>query len=229
MPVQYLALNFFVALFALINPVGNLPVFAAMTAGANPKARRRIAVYIGLFIIVLLALFYLSGLALLQVFGISLSAFRIAGGAILFLLGLDMARNDLSGGESDELADLADHPSYARRLFERILVPFAIPILVGPGAISTVVIYASETRAMGMEALAAGLGGICVAAVAVIAVLWATPLISRLLGRVGMTVTVRVLGLILCAMAVQFMIMGAADATHGLIRQDAARPYPVAS
>ncbi|MDG2531563.1 MarC family protein [Caulobacter endophyticus] len=226
MSIQYLALNFIVALFALINPIGNLPVFAAMTAGARPGARRRIAVYIGVFIIGLLGLFYLSGLALLQVFGISLSAFRIAGGAILFLLGLDMARNDLTGGDqNEELASLADHPSYARRLFERILVPFAIPILIGPGAISTVVMYASETRSMGLNAMAAGMGGICAAAVAVVAVLWATPLISRLLGRVGMTVTVRVLGLILCAMAVQFMIMGAADATHGFIRHEAARPY----
>lgn len=226
MPAHYLALNFLVALFALINPIGNLPVFAAMTSSANPRARRKIALYIGVFIIGLLGLFYLTGLALLQVFGISLSAFRIAGGAILFLLGLDMARNDLAGGdETDELASLIDHPTYARRLFERILVPFAIPILIGPGAISTVVIYASETRSQGWDAMVAGLIGIIAASVAVVAVLWATPVISKLLGRVGMTVTVRVLGLILCAMAVQFMLMGAADATDGFIRPDAARPY----
>ena len=221
-----LALNFFVALFALINPIGNLPVFAAMTATAAPPARRRIAVYIGLFIVGLLSLFYLTGMAMLQTFGISLPAFRIAGGVVLFLLGLDMARNDFGVADTVTAAEEApDHRAYARRTFERILVPFAIPILVGPGAISTVIIYASETRATGLAAAVAGFAGIAAAAVAVVAVLWATPLISRLLGRVGMTVIVRVLGLILCAMAVQFMIMGASAATMGFIRHDAAAPY----
>ncbi|MDG2520449.1 MarC family protein [Caulobacter segnis] len=219
-----LALNFAVALFALINPIGNLPVFAAMTGSATGAARRRIALYVGVFVIGLLGLFYVAGVALLQVFGISLPAFRIAGGLILFLLGIDMARGALVGSDAEDVLEDGDPRTYARRTFEKIVVPFAIPILVGPGAISAVVIYASESAAGGLEA-ASGLVAIAVAAAAVVLVLWATPIITRMLGRVGMTVVVRVLGLILCAMAVQFVIMGAAGATAGFIRPEAAQPY----
>src|SRR5665213_2228856 len=89
------AVNFFVALFALIDPVGNVPLFAAATAGATPPARRLTALYIALFAFVFLSFFYLTGLALLQFFGISMAAFRIAGGILLLLMGLDMARGDL--------------------------------------------------------------------------------------------------------------------------------------
>ena len=88
------AVNFFVALFALIDPVGNVPLFAAGTVGATTRDRARVALYVSLFVFGLLTLFYFSGLALLQFFGISLPAFRIAGGVILLLMGLDMARNE---------------------------------------------------------------------------------------------------------------------------------------
>ena len=91
-----LAVNFFIALFALIDPVGNVPLFAAATTGAQPAARRRIALYISLFVAGFLAFFFLTGLGLLKFFGISLAAFRIAGGIMLLLLGPDMARDDLT-------------------------------------------------------------------------------------------------------------------------------------
>ena len=81
------AVNFFVALFALIDPIGNVPLFAAATNGVKSKDARLISVYIALFVLGFLTFFYFSGLSLLEFFGISLPAFRIAGGVILFLLG----------------------------------------------------------------------------------------------------------------------------------------------
>ena len=90
------AVNFFVALFALIDPIGNVPLFAAATNGVKSKDSRLIAVYIALFVLGFLTFFYFSGLSLLAFFGISLPAFRIAGGVILFLLGLEMARDDFT-------------------------------------------------------------------------------------------------------------------------------------
>ena len=86
-----LFVNFFVAMFALLDPVGSVPLFAAATAAAEPRARRRIAVYICLFVLAFLVFFYFTGLAILEFFGIGLRAFRIAGGVLLFLLGLEMA------------------------------------------------------------------------------------------------------------------------------------------
>jgi multiple antibiotic resistance protein len=225
-----LSVNFFVALFALIDPIGNVPVFAAATAGATSGARRRIAFYIALFVFGFTSLFLFSGLALLEFFGISMPAFRIAGGVILFMLGLDMARDDFTAkfAEAAETGDVADPRLYARKRFERLIVPFAMPLLIGPGAISTVVIYASEAERLGVAGAAWGVGVIFAIAVVTMLCFWATPLISKLLGRIGLTIVVRVLGLILCAMAVQFFIGGIADITTGVIRPEAATPYPAA-
>ena len=220
------AVNFFVALFALIDPIGNVPVFAAETAGARAADRRAIALYIALFAFGFLTFFYFTGLSLLEFFGISLPAFRIAGGVILFLLGLEMARDDFTAKFAvvAETAE-ADPRRVARQRFERMIVPFAMPLLIGPGAISTVVIYASQTRGFGLPGMAAGVGVIAGVSACILLAFLATPLITRVLGKIGMTIVVRVLGLILCAMAVQFILAGFASATRGLVLPEAATPY----
>jgi multiple antibiotic resistance protein len=220
------AVNFFVALFALIDPIGNVPLFAAATAGLAAAVRARIAAYLALFVMGFLTFFYFSGLSLLEFFGISLPAFRIAGGVILFLMGLDMARNDVTkafadGGDAGGNAATDD----ARRRFERMIVPFAMPLLIGPGAISTVVIYASQARDYGLRGAAIGVGVIGAIAVATLLSFLATPIITRILGRIGLTIVVRVLGLILCALAVQFILSGFAESTWGFIRPGVAKPY----
>ncbi len=227
MSLADLSVNFFVALFALIDPIGNVPVFAAATVGATPAGRRRLAIYIALFSLVFLTLIYISGLSLLRFFGISLSAFRIAGGILLFLLGLDMARNDFTARFTDLANDEGpiSTGAYAKQRFERLIVPFAMPLLIGPGAISTVVIYASEAKAYGVAGLGAGFGVIALVSGLIVPFFWTTSLVSRLLGRIGMTIVVRVLGLILCAMAVQFIIAGVGGSTHGIVRADAISPY----
>ena len=223
-----LSVNFFIALFALIDPIGNVPLFAAATTGATPAGRRRVAVYISLFALGFLMFFYLTGLKLLAFFGISLPAFRIAGGILLFLLGLEMARDDFTASfaEPEVPGEKAlSTGAYARKRFERLIVPFAMPLLIGPGAISTVVIYASEAKRYGLAGAATGLGVIAAVCACIVIAFWLTPLISRVLGKIGMTIVVRVLGLILCALAVQFIIGGIADSTRGLIRHSAVAPY----
>ena len=220
------AVNFFVALFALIDPVGNVAVFAASTVGASGRQRAQIALYISLVVMAFLTFFYFSGLGLLAFFGISLPAFRIAGGVILFMLGLQMARDDFTAGFADAAEDNpVEGRAYVRRRFEKMIVPFAMPLLIGPGAISTVIIYASQAKAYGLSGAAVGVGAIAAVSVATLLSFLATPVISRILGKIGLSIVVRVLGLILCAMAVQFLLSGFADATHGFIRHDAAAPY----
>lgn len=222
------AVNFFVALFALLDPIGNVPIFAAATAGARGRDRAQIALYIALFVLAFLTFFYFSGLSLLAFFGISQPAFRIAGGVILFLLGLEMARDDFTATYADA-ADAepgGEHGRlYVRRRFERMIVPFAMPLLIGPGAISTVVIYADQARDFGLAGAAVGVGVIAAVSTATLLAFLATPLITRILGRIGLTIVVRVLGLILCALAVQFILAGLADSTAGLILPEAAAPY----
>src|SRR5580704_3312808 len=101
MSAAHFAVNFFVALFALIDPVGSTPLFAAATTGAPPAGRRLTAAYIALFAFLFMAFFFITGLWLLRFFGISLAAFRMAGGVLLFLLGLDMARGNLASSLAD--------------------------------------------------------------------------------------------------------------------------------
>jgi len=220
------AVNFFVALFALLDPVGNVPLFAAATAGAKSRDRAWIALYISLFVLGFLTFFYFTGLSLLEFFGISLPAFRIAGGIILFLLGLEMARDDFTATYAEAAeAPVASGRAYVRKRFERMIVPFAMPLLIGPGAISSVVIYASQARTFGLQGAFIGVAVIGGVALATLLSFLATPIITRILGRIGLTIVVRVLGLILCALAIQFILAGFAESTVGFIRPGVANPY----
>jgi multiple antibiotic resistance protein len=219
------AVNFFIALFALIDPIGNVPLFAAATTGADPRGRRLVAFYISLLVLGFLTFFYFTGLSLLAFFGISLPAFRIAGGVILFLLGLEMAREDFTARFAAAAEGETDARSWARRRFAGLIVPFGMPLLIGPGAISTVIIYASEARQFGLTGAAIGLAAIAAISVLVLAAFAASHVVGRVLGKIGTSIVVRVLGLILCAMAVQFIMVGIADSTEGVIRAEAAAPY----
>jgi multiple antibiotic resistance protein len=223
-----LGVNFFVALFALIDPIGNVPIFAAATLGATAAQRRLTAFYISLFAVGFLAVFFFTGPAVLEFFGISLPAFRIAGGVLLFLLGLDMSRSDFlktfAAGDGGPVG-AEDARSYARSRFERLVVPFAMPLLIGPGAISTVIIQAAEAAKHGLAGTAVGAGAIVAVGIATLLSFMLTGPITKLLGRIGMAIVVRVLGLILCAMAVQFVLVGISDATHNVITHSVAKPY----
>jgi len=152
-------------------------------------------------------------------------AFRIAGGVILFMLGLKMVNDDFTSGFAAVAEEAGDDRTYVRRHIERLIVPFAMPLLIGPGAISTVIIYASQAKEFGLEGTVVGVGVIAAVAAATLLSFLATPVISKLFGKIGLSIIVRVLGLILCAMAVQFVLAGFADATHGVILRSAAAPY----
>ena len=223
-----LGVNLFVALFALLDPIGNVPIFAAATAGASLRQRITVSAMICAFAAVFLGFFFFTGLGLLQFFGISLAAFRIAGGILLLLLGLDMAREDFLKifADADAATDAQDVRGYAKRRFKRLIVPFAIPLMIGPGAISAVIIQAGEAQKLGAAGTAASLTAMVAACVVTFFCFAATGPISRILGDVGMAIVVRVLGLILCALAIQFILIGLSEALPGMISSGVTTPYP---
>ncbi len=229
-PVEF-GINVFIALFALIDPIGTVPMFAAATAGTPAPAQRRIAVYVAVFAAVFMIFFFATGTALLRFFGISMPAFRIAGGLMLLLMGLSMARDDFStmfAEEALEAGEAMTPRAHARQRFEQMIVPFGMPLLIGPGAISAAVIYSGEVKSndLGLPGYLAG-GVAIVAVCALVGVIFMLAgVVARVLGKIGMTIVVRVLGLILTAMAVQFIIVGVSQATQGIIRGSAAHPYP---
>ena len=231
MNASELGVNLFVTLFALLDPIGNLPIFAAATVGATLRQRVSVSFLICLFAAAFLGFFLFTGLGLLQFFGISLAAFRIAGGILLLFLGLDMAREDFLKmfADPDVVHDKADVRGYARRRFQRLVVPFAIPLMIGPGAISAVIINAGEAAKHGAIGMTYSMIAILAAAAVSFVCFSMTGWLSRILGEVGMAIIVRVLGLILCALAIQFILMGLGEALPGMISSGVTTPYPAAN
>ncbi len=224
-----LGVNLFVALFALVDPIGNIPIFAAATAGATWRQRLSVSALLCLFIVAFLTFFFFTGLGLLEFFGISLAAFRIAGGILLLLLGLDMVQGDFLKSFADPdgtQADPLDVRGYARRRFQRLIVPFGMPLLIGPGAISTIIIQAGEAQKIGPSGYVAGMVAIIGAGLVTWLCFALTGPISRVLGEVGMAIIVRVLGLILVALAIQFMLAGLSEAIPGMFSGAVTSPYP---
>ena len=192
----------FTALFVIIDPIGLAPIFAALTQGMAPTLRRRIAGRACLVALGLLTLFGLAGEAVLNFLGISMPAFRIAGGVLLFLTALEMLferRAQRRAGQVDQ--SHADDPS---------VFPLAIPLIAGPGSIATMLLLTGQDGQNIMHvAIIHGVMGICLACVYGLFLL-ATPL-ERLLGPTGITVVTRLLGMLLAALSVQFMIDGMRD------------------
>ncbi|MDV6331489.1 MULTISPECIES: MarC family protein [unclassified Asticcacaulis] len=228
--------NFFITLFALIDPIGNVPIYAAATQSQTSTSRRWLSIYISIFTALILTIFFFAGLSILKFFGISMDAFRIAGGLLLFLMGLEMARGDFidsftqaedvkHGGDPTTGVQPLGHREKAKNAFEKLVVPFAFPLMVGPGTISTVIIQAGEAQKLGYIGLATGVAAIFTTGAAVLVTLLFSNTISRVFGRVGMVVVVRVLGLILCALSVQIIISAVSEITHNLILPSAAHPY----
>ncbi len=208
--------NFAAALFAIVNPLGNLPIFVSYTAGESRGVQRWLALFVALTVLVALVVFLLSGAAILKFFGISLAAFRIAGGILLLLTGIGMVRGQ-HNLESRQLAAQANINDLkeAEFVYRKILIPLGIPLFVGPGSISTVVLYANQAHShstlWGLIGAIVGISGV------VFVALLSGGALQRLLGQTGLDIATRLLGLLLTAIGVQFILGGLADATLNVI------------
>ncbi len=193
----------FVTFLVVIDPFGVVPIFAGLTAQETPRQRRHLAVRgVTIGSVVLLA-FALGGNFLLEALGISLPALRIAGGLLLLLLAIDMVMARPSGlraatpGEVEESSHRADISVF----------PLAIPLIAGPGALTSVVLMMG--RSEGDYGLQAAYLGVLVAVLALtLACLLVAAQLMRIMGMTGMNVLSRVFGMIVAALAVQFIIDG---------------------
>lgn len=186
----------FVTLFVIIDPIGLTPLFAALTQGMDAAQRRAIAIRACLIAALLLALFTFLGEAVLGFVGISMPAFRIAGGILLFLTALEMLFEKRTKRREDQ-ADERPDPS---------VFPLAIPLIAGPGSIATVILLAGEHSAM-MGRLGTLLVTLGVLAIMLVMFMGAG-LLQRALGKTGINVVTRLLGMLLAALSVQFVLDG---------------------
>ncbi len=193
----------FVTLLVVIDPVAIVPIFLALTPGETPARRARIALRAVLVAGLVLALFAFFGKAVLGFIGISMPAFRVAGGVLLFLTALDMLFERRTKRREDSSEVEADHHN------DPSAFPIAIPLIAGPGAIASVILLVGEKP--GGEGLVAVLGITAVILLIMYVMLRLSSVMERAMGKVAINVTTRVLGMLLAALSVQFVLDGLAE------------------
>ncbi|WP_127111939.1 MarC family protein [Shimia sediminis] len=192
----------FVTLFVIIDPIGLMPLFVALTQGVDSATRRSIALRSCLTAFAILALFAFLGEAVLGFVGISMPAFRIAGGVLLFLTALDMLFERRTKRREDRTEE-DDHPDPS-------VFPLAIPLIAGPGSIATVILLSGQLGS-GVAGAALVLGVAIAVLVVVLGFFLSAGILERVLGKTGVNVATRLLGMLLAALSVQFILEGLRD------------------
>ncbi len=195
-------IKFFVLLFVVVEPITLAPVFASLTQGADAAYRRRMSFKATLISLIVLVVSALAGGRFIELMGISIDAFRIAGGAMLFLIALEMvfARESGTKTTQEEKAEVQQRADIS-------VFPLAFPFIAGPGALATVLLTFSTTRGDWMLTLGL-LGVIALVLLITLGVLLLTPFINRVMGVTGAHVVSRLTGVVLAALAVQFILNG---------------------
>lgn len=195
------ALKTFIALLALINPLGVLPMFISLTQGYTLKEKRRTIRITAFTVISVVTVCTLLGEQIIAFFGISTASLQVAGGLLILLMALNMLNAKMGGARTtDEELDEAEHKNTLG------VVPLGIPLLTGPGAISTVIVYADKAKGAFDYAIIIGCG-VGIAALVWITLQLADP-INRIMGRSGINIATRIMGLLVAAVAVEFIVEG---------------------
>jgi multiple antibiotic resistance protein len=192
-----LLISTFVTLLVIIDPFGLTPLFVALTQGISKRARQGIAIRACATAAVLLTLFAAFGETVLGFVGISMAAFRVAGGALLFLTALDMLFERRTKRREDKAEEDRPDPS---------VFPLAIPLLAGPGSIATIILLSGQSP--GPEGLVMVVGVMLAVLGLVLIMFLLSGVLERLLGKTGINVVTRLLGMLLAALAVQFILDG---------------------
>lgn len=196
--------NTFVILVVVIDPIGLAPMFAALTHGGTTAYKRRMAFKGTALAAAVLMVFVVIGDGLLHSLGISLAAFRIAGGVLLFLLAIDMVFARHSGLRSTTLREQAE----AEQRKDISVFPLAIPLIAGPGAITTVLLTVGSQASLAANLIFPLI--LVLVLLLTLGVLLLAPRIMSMMGETGANVVTRTLGIVLAALAVQFMLDGIA-------------------
>lgn len=198
MPETAFLITTFATLFVVIDPPGLVPLFIALTQGMDSAHRRRLALRACVIAFAILLVFGIAGDAILSFVGISMPAFRIAGGILLFLTALDMLFERRTQRREGQKVEHDHDPS---------VFPLATPLIAGPGAIASVILLVGQSGD-GWGGTAAVLALVALMLVVTFLFLLASPPLERLLGRTGTVVITRLLGMLLAALSVQFVIDG---------------------
>ena len=215
-----IVVNSFIGIIAILNPIGNVPIFLEHVENETPKVQRAVALLMACSIFGLLLVFFLFGNRILTMFGITIPAFRLAGAVIILRVGLRMlqGKSKFENSGIQTAASSGTTFDQARNSLSHILVPVAMPLFIGPGSITTVILYAEKSTTFAMTAsmifvlfLSACIVGACLVS--------ARYIFSKI-GPNGTQIVIRFMGMILCAIAMQFMIDGIAQLLPGTLNAD---------
>ena len=199
------------ALLAIVNPIGVIPFFIHFTRGFSREQRRRTIHVAAIGAFVVIAVSALAGLRIIEFFGISLASFQVGGGMLLLVSALQMLNAQPAESRSADLSEGSDKVDAGDSI---AIVPLTIPLLTGPATISTMVIYAEKTRHWWQLAILVGYG--IVIGLSVWLAFSLSPRIARVLGRTGINVMTRLMGILLAALAVEVMSDGRVKLFPGL-------------
>lgn len=193
----------FVVFFLVIEPISLVPMFGALTRGGEPGYRRRMAYKSIAISALIFVVFAVAGDYVLQALGVTVDAFKIAGGVLLFLLAVDMVFARQSGLRSTTVREQDE----ARYREDISVFPMAFPLIAGPGALATLLLFMVEARGEPLAYLS--VLGVIVSVLAItLVLLLATPRVMKVMGVTGANVISRLLGVVLAALAVQYVLDG---------------------
>lgn len=192
------------AFLVLINPFSALTLFLDLTRGYSMMNRRKVARIACLTIFITISFFTLVGETLLKALGISIGSFQLAGGILVFLIALNMMNGEGNPVKPDQENFDVDHVQNAPPTTAAAVVPLAIPMMIGPGGISTVIIYSSQVSGV-LQISAILIAGVLISIFCYLA-LMAAGRISRLLGDTGLNIMSRIMGMLLAAVSIEIIV-----------------------
>lgn len=195
------AFKIFIALIALVNPLGVLPMFISLTQDFTPAQKQRAIRTAAFTVVAVISTCALLGEQIIKFFGISTASLQVAGGLLILLMSLSMLNAQPSGAKTTaEERDEAEHKDTIG------VVPLGIPLLTGPGAMSTVIVLAGKSNHVSDYVALIG-SGVVIAALVWLTLQMAQP-IARFMGRTGINIATRIMGLLVAAVAVEFIVEG---------------------
>lgn len=199
-----------VSLLAILNPLGAIPLFLGLTEGMDTETRRRTGQAAAFAVAIVLVVAVWFGQSILEVFGVRIASFQVGGGILALLMAIDMLQARISASKQtrEEAREAGTRASVG-------VVPLGIPLLAGPGSISLAIVGAEQ--ASGPGEMVGLTGVVLVLGIVILVVLRLADPIGRILGRTGINIITRLMGLVLAAIAIEFIATGMSDLFPGLL------------
>ncbi|MFP4348960.1 MAG: MarC family protein [Desulfococcaceae bacterium] len=212
-----LIVNFVVAMLAIVNPVEKIPLWVEASEGGQKGFQWRLAGLIILSSALILLLFLLMGKQIMGLLQLNLASFKIGGGLILLQFGFSMLKGAAVELEKEDIDRTGTLNRRVLQRYQQVFIPIGVPVIAGPGAITTVIIYGSQSGEFQTKLF------LSIALIGVLAILYLTllsgPYIQKLTGQLPLKLSSRVFGMILIAIAVQFMVEGLVEVFPGWVNE----------